>query len=514
MIGNKIRTALVLGSAVLATAAVAPVAAASASGVVWERCPGESPQGYACGHLEVPLSYQDTGGKKITIALAKLPATDPAHRLGTVFYNPGGPGVSGRFAPKELMASLGGKFDLVGFDPRGVGASGALRCFTDPAQLGTLQAAIGFPITAAQDRAQLAAAKTVTDLCAANGGELMGHLSTASVARDLDRLRAAFGEPKLKYYGKSYGSVLGETYANLFGDRVGALVLDAVDDPVNWSTGYRPQDAAKPFSFRLDAFPDAQRALESFLRSCAAAPQCAFREPGTDLLVRYNGLLDRLQRGPVATTDPETGQPLTVGYQDLVSRVHNGLLDTVKAPALARFLQAVAIAPDTGGSAPPTAARTTATGATIPTPADSLLGGAATLCSDSLNPRDPRVWAGFARLADRSGRGFGAYDTYKSLPCATWPVRDPGRYTGPWNRQTAAPVLLVGNRQGDPETPYPGAQRTERALANARLLTLDTYGHGSVGRSACVDSAAQDYLERGTLPARGTVCAPDRGPFG
>lgn len=393
---------------------------------------------------------------------------------------------------------------LVGFDPRGVGASGALRCFTDPRQLETLRGATGFPISAAQDRAQVAAAKTVTDLCAANGDELMGHLSTASVARDLDRLRAAFGEPKLRFYGKSYGSVLGQTYANLFGDRVGALVLDAVDDPINWSTGYRPSDAAKPFSFRLDAFPDAQRALESFLRSCAAATECAFREPGTDLLAKYDGLLDRLHRGPVTATDPETGKPLTVSYQDLVSRVHNGLLDTAKAPALARFLQAVATADEGVAST---------ADATIPTPVDSLLGGAATLCSDSLNPRDPRVWAGFARVADRSGRGFGAYDTYKSLPCATWPALDPGRYTGPWNRPTAAPILLIANRQGDPETPYPGAKRAEKALANARLLTLDTYGHGSVGKSACVDSAAQGYLEHGALPARGTVCPPDRGPF-
>lgn len=508
MTGKKIRTALALGSVVLAAAAIAPAAAASTAGVVWEPCPEASPQGYACGRVEVPLSYQDTGGKKITVALAKLPATDSEHRLGTVFYNPGGPGVSGRFAPKELMASLGGKFDLVGFDPRGVGASGALRCFTDPSQLGALQSAIGFPISGAEERAQLAAAKTVTDLCAANGGELLAHLSTAAVARDLDRLREAFGEQKLRYYGKSYGSVVGETYANLFGGRVGALVLDAVDDPVNWSTGYRPREAAKPFSFRLDAFPDAQRALESFLRSCAADTRCAFRGRGTDLAAEYDGLLDRLAKGPVTITDPVGGKPVVVRYQDLVSRVHNGLLSTASATALGQFLQAVATAPAVTASAPPPP------GATVPTAADSMLGGAATMCSDSENPRDPRVWAGFARIADRSGRGFGAYDTFKSLPCATWPVRDTGRYTGPWNRPTAAPILLIANRQGDPETPYPGAKRAEKALANARLLTLDTYGHGSVGKSACVDSAARAYLEHGALPARGTVCAPDRGPFG
>lgn len=142
-----------------------------------------------------------------------------------------------------------------------------------------------------------------------------------------------------------------------------------------------------------------------------------------------------------------------------------------------------------------------------------MLGGGATLCSDAANPRDPAVWAGYARAADRVGRGFGPYDVYKTLPCATWDVADLGRYTGPWNRPTA-PILLLANKQGDLETPYDGAQRTEKLLANARLLTLDTYGHGSRGKSACVDKSLDTYFLTGAVPARGAVCAPDQGPFG
>ena len=493
---------LALGAAALTACALAPAAAAAPTGVTWEdACPAGSPAGYQCGHLDVPLSYQDPAGTKIAVALAKLPATEPWHKLGTIFYNPGGPGASGRFAP-ALTPELHKRFDIVGFDPRGVGASAKIHCFTDPSQVALLQRTLGqFPLTPEAGRQQIADTKTLTDLCEQNAGPLADHLSTATIAHDLDRLRAAFGEPRLRYYGKSYGSYLGENYVNLLPGRAGSVVLDAVDDPVNWATGYRPQDAQVPMSVRLNGFPDAQRALQSFLDSCAAAPTCAFRQPDTDLLAKYNGILDRLAAGPITVTDTH-GQPVQVTYQSAVAQVHNGLTDARAAPGLAAFLQALAdpsVRVPAGGGGPPDV--------------DSLLGGGATLCSDAANPHDPEVWAGFAAAADQAGRGFGPFDTYKTLPCATWDVADAGRYAGPWNRPTA-PILLLGNRRGDPETPYDGAQRTERLLGNARLLSLDTYGHGSRGKSACIDTAIDRYFLHAALPPKGARCQPDQGPFG
>ncbi|MEQ0560916.1 alpha/beta fold hydrolase [Amycolatopsis sp. NEAU-NG30] len=476
MTSRKLRAALALGAAALAVGALAPAAAASPAGIVWDDA---CQAGYQCGHLDVPLSYQDSAAGTVRLAIARLPATDQARKLGTIFFNPGGPGSPGRFAP-ALTSELHRRFDIVGFDPRGVGASSKIHCFTDPAQLEVLQRAVGtFPLTREAEQRQIADTRTITDLCARNGGPLANHLSTGTIARDLDRLRAAFGEPKLRFYGKSYGSYLGETYANLFPHRVGALALDAVDDPVRWSSG------SAPMSYRLRGYEDGARAMRSFLDGCGA--QCPFD---------YDALLDRLERGPITVTDP-AGRQVTVTYQGAISRIHGFLLDTRSAPQLAAFLRALA---DPVNPAP------AETG--TPPDVDSMLGGGATLCSDAENPRDPAVWWDFARKADRIGRGFGPYDVYKTLPCATWNVADTGRYSGPWNRPTA-PILLLANRQGDLETPYGGAQRTERLLANARLLSLDTYGHGSRGKSTCIDTWLDRYFVTGAVPASGTLCTPD-----
>ncbi|MER6793453.1 alpha/beta hydrolase [Amycolatopsis mediterranei] len=476
----NLRVALALGTATLAAGALAPAAAASPPGIVWEAT---SADGYECGHLDVPMSYQDPSLGAAQLAIARLPATDQAHKLGTIFFNPGGPGSSGRFAP-VLTPALHARFDIVGFDPRGVGASSKIHCFTDPAQLAVLQRALGtFPLTRAAERQQIADTQTVTDLCEQNAGPLANHLSTGTIARDLDRLRAAFGEPKLRYYGKSYGTYLGETYANLFPGRVGTLALDAVDDPARWATG------PGPMSYRLYGFADAPKALSSFLDACAA--RCPFG---------YSAILDRLTAGPITVTETN-GRQVAVTYQSAIARIHGYLTDAQSAPQLAAFLKALA---DPASPAP--------TSPDGPPDIDALLGGGATLCSDAENPRDPTAWWDYADRADHIARGFGPYDVYKTLPCATWEITDTGRYTGPWNHPTA-PILLLANRQGDLETPYAGAQRTEHLLANARLLTLDTYGHGSRGKSTCIDTWLDGYFTTGAVPARGTICAPDRGPF-
>ncbi|MFK0248692.1 alpha/beta hydrolase [Amycolatopsis azurea] len=482
-----VRTAVLLTLTALTAVTIAPVASAAPKGIAWGACPAGSPPGYDCAEIEVPLSYQDPGGPRITLALGRLPATDQKRKRGTVFTNPGGPGNPGRFSEFQTPA-LHRQFDIVGFDPRGVGASTPVRCFASDTETEPLKRVLGtFPITTEQEGRHTADVREVATSCGRNAGPLLGHLSTTNVARDLDKLREAVGEPRLRYYGLSYGTYLGEVYANLFPHRVGALALDAVDDPIAWSTGHRPEDANVPFSTRLGGFRDADRALQAFLDTCAADTRCAFREPGVDLRAKYDAILDRLEAAPEAIT-----------YQDVVRRTHSALTDEANSPALAEFLQS-ATKPSLATKA-------------IATPFDSALGGGGTLCTDTTNPRDPAAWRRAARDADKESRGFGSYDTYLSMPCAFWPVADPARYTGPWNRPTA-PILLLANGKGDPETPYAGAKRTERILGNARLLTLDAWGHGAANRSECVDAALDAYLTYGRLPARGTVCAPDHAPF-
>ena len=308
----------------------------------WGPCPASSPEeaeflkDYQCSTAEVPLSYRDPHGQSVELALGRLPAADPAHRLGTLFWNPGGPGGSGRIPPL-FSQKLHQRFDLVGFDPRGVAASMQLRCFDTNEQALRL---FGweFPITLAQERRVIELTGRGTRQCARNGGPLLEHMATADVARDLDLLRQAVGDEQLTYLGFSYGTHIGTVYANLFPDRVRALTLDGVIDPIEWTTGATPADAEVPVEYRAGSFYGSYAALQTFLNACAGDARCAFREPGRDLLRKYDTLLQRLRRRPVQLTDP-SGQPVTVTYQVAVGFTLGALYDPSASPLLADALQ-------------------------------------------------------------------------------------------------------------------------------------------------------------------------------
>jgi pimeloyl-ACP methyl ester carboxylesterase len=493
--------------------------------LAWGACAATTPEetailaDYECTTAEVPLSYRDPHGATVELALGRLPAADPGHRLGSLFWNPGGPGGPGRIPP-VFSEALHQRFDLVGFDPRGVGESTQLRCFASNSEASELFA-WPFPITPDEERRVIDLTAEGTRRCARNGGPLLEHMATADVARDLDLLRQAVGDEQLSYLGFSYGTHLGEVYANLFPDRVRAITLDAVLDPIEWTTGRTPQDAAAPFTFRLGSYEGSYAALLTFLRACRDDERCAFREPGVDLPAKYDTLLQRLRRQPAELVDAD-GQPYTVTYQDVVEGTLGALYSPTASPDLAAALQDLYVA--TGQ--PRRAARRlrhddlvrapvrpTYRLQTPDEPYAGLEAGPAVACTDSDNPADPWVWPQYARAADRAAPYFGSPWTYGSLPCATWPARDADRYTGPWDRPTAHPLLLVGNRLGDPATPYDDAVSTSRELASARLLTLDSFGHAAFLQSRCIVSAVERYLIELRLPAEGTVCQPDRRPF-
>lgn len=493
----------------------------------WGTCPAATPQeaeflkDYQCTSAKVPLSYRDPRGPSVTLALARLPAADPAHRLGTLFWNPGGPGGSGRIPP-VFSQELHERFDLVGFDPRGVAASTPLRCFE------TNQEALevfgwSFPITLAQERDVIELTRWGTRRCAEHGGPILEHMATANVARDLDLLRQAVGDEQLSYLGFSYGTHLGEVYANLFPDRVRALALDSVVDPVQWTTGRTPREASVPVFLRLGSHEGAYVALLRFLHACRNDVRCAFREGDRDLLAKYDALVARVRRRPVEII-LANGQPAEVTYQVVVGVTLLELYDPSNSTELAGMLQDVYLAAEPG-SAPVgrqlkldrmIALARTRLGLQPPTdePYLGIEARSAVLCTDSEQASDPWVWPRYARLADRAAPYFGSLWSYISLPCATWPARDADRYAGPWNRRPAHPLLLIGNRQGDPATPYQNAVSTARELAGARLLTLNSFfGHIALIQSQCVVDAVERYLIDLRLPPRGAVCQPDRRPF-
>jgi pimeloyl-ACP methyl ester carboxylesterase len=490
----------------------------------WHSCDG----GFQCATARVPLDYRHPRGATVSIAVIRHLATDPAHRIGSLLFNGGGPSEQIDSFPAVyggFPAAVRARFDIVTFDPRGFGYSTAVRCFpTAAAENAFLAGLPQFPVGARQDSAWDRTWARFDALCARRNGSLLDHDTTADVARDMDLLRRALGDPALTYVGLSYGSGLGATYANLFPAKVGHMILDANLDPVAWTNG----DDGLPISLRMDSDQASAASMRAFLDLCGKAPvtACAF-SAGTPAATRakFAALLRRVRRHPVTIGTP----PQTYTYADTVTAVPLGTVS--QWPDGASLLQQLWAAAATGESRPaaatgrsPSAAASSATRA----PAVRLARAAAASpavytgqeqtyavsCADGRNPRDPRAYVAAGRLADTRSGGFGLYWTWQNEPCAAWPsAAGQDRYTGPWNRPTASPILLIGNT-GDPVLPFRDSVAMSRDLARARLLTVDGYGHTEAANpSTCATAYEVRYLLAGALPPAGTVCRQNATPF-
>jgi pimeloyl-ACP methyl ester carboxylesterase len=503
----------------------APSASGTGSAAVpklhWGSCAaeGEGLEAFQCATAVVPLDYDKPKGKQITLALARLPASNPGRKIGSLFLNPGGPGGSGvdfLFGAGPFLYSdeVRARFDLVGFDPRGIIRSTPLRCFDTFDEAVASLAPMAFPYTREEERVWIQSDRALARACAEHGGSILDHMSTANVARDMDLLRRAVGDAKLTYAGYSYGSYLGSTYANLFPTKVRALVVDGVLDPVAWSTGRGDQARTLPFSTRLRSAKGAYQTLQEFLRLCdAGGPNCAFSQG--DPKRRFDRLAKRLLREPAEFTDPTTGETFVVTYNDLIGATLGVLYDPAAWPDWAVVLQAL-----------DEQTRPAAAAAALKALRARLGGGAfqqedypnfvegfpGVACSETHNPSNVGAWSRAARAQDRRYPYFGRPWTWFSSACEPWPGWDDDHFDGPWNHRTANPVLVVGNRF-DPATPYHGAVTVDRLLPNSRLLTLAGWGHTSLFASACIDAHVSRYLLTSRVPPKGTVCQPDVVPF-
>jgi pimeloyl-ACP methyl ester carboxylesterase len=481
-------------------------AAAPVPVLKWQACD----DGFQCATARVPLDYRHPGGAKISIAVVRHLATDPARRLGSLFFNGGGP--SEQIEPflgfyPSLPAVMRERFDIIFFDPRGFGLSTAVRCFPDAAAeqkfLSTLPL---FPVGAKQDAQWERTYARFDAQCAKTNGSLLDHDTSADVARDMDLLRAAVGDPVLNYLGVSYGTGIGAIYANLFPARVGRMVLDANLDPVAWTT----PDGNLPFTLRLGQDKAGAAAMTAFLNRCGQATRaaCAF-SAGTPAATRakWNTLLRRLTAHPVTIGSP----PQTFTYADAFGVVDLGDVSAWQQGAVQ--LQQLWAASATTTTAAPATSRPAATPGTAPvyTGSEQAL---AQLCSDSPNPRDLSAYEADVGLASARSGGFGLGQLWGSEPCAQWPgngAKD--RYTGPWNRRTANPILLLGIT-GDSQLPYQGDLAMAHDLARARLLTIRGYGHTELANpSTCATNYELSYLQTGALPPTGTLCQQDATPF-
>jgi pimeloyl-ACP methyl ester carboxylesterase len=403
------------------------------------------------------------------------------------------------------------RFDVVGFDPRGVGRSTALRCFGNLNQSTRVFAPFAFPMTAEEETLFAAGDRLLAEQCAQRGSKVRDHMSTANVARDLDRLRAAVGDAQLNFVGLSYGTFLGNTYANMFPERVRALVIDGVLDPVAWVN----DEAEIPFSTRLHSDAGAQVTLERFFELCdAAGVNCAF---GPDSQARYAALADRLRDdGPVLVTDPIIGEQFPLGYSDLIGITLSALYDPFSMSFLAEFLAAVEAAPPAAldaAFADLARANGLISKRGFPRYPNFVEAFPAVACEDSNNPTDYAVWSEQGALADQSSY-FGRLWTWASSACAQWPLIDNDRYTGRFDHATANPVLVIGNLY-DPATRYEGAVAVAGMLPDAALLTVDVPGHTSLGASVCAGELTGSYLIDPAAAATidGQVCPQEFDPF-
>jgi len=459
---------------------------------------------FECGTVQVPLDY-DTQAGTISIALARLPATDPSRRIGSLFLNPGGPGGSGidfllGAGPFLFNEEVHERFDLVGFDPRGIIRSTALRCFGNPKQWEPFFTPFPFPLTSDEEATWITADRYLDSSCAQRGGKIASHMSTANVARDLDMLRQAVGDEMLTYAGYSYGSFLGQTYANMFPGKVRALIIDGVLDPIAWTTG-APGQAGLPFSTRLRSDAGAMATLDEFFRLCDAG-DCPFGPVSAD---RYAALAAEVK-----------ADPTVIDYNNLVGMTLGAMYDSSSwedfAATLADIEAAEALTPTLKARIKAFQLRPMYIAKRgFPRYPNFVEGFPAVACGDSDNPDSYSAWSAAGAASDAAFGYFGRIWTWASSICAEWPAADADRYMGPFNKQTANPVLVVGTRY-DPATRYEGALTAHALLPNSRLLTVEGWGHTSLFLSACADAIASTYLLTSTAPAS-SVCTQDFTPF-
>jgi pimeloyl-ACP methyl ester carboxylesterase len=484
--------------------------------IAWKSC-GADPAlaKFQCASVEVPTDYDQPRGATTTIALTRLPAS--GQRIGTLFTNPGGPGGPGigfvqQAAEIAYTPEVRAKFDILGFDPRGVGQSDPVTCFPTAAEENDSFVGLDpFPINAAQTTAYTRAMLRAAVGCMTTSPDRLTHFSTANVARDMDLLRRAVGDSKLSYAGYSYGTYLGATYAKLFPGNVRALVLDGTLSP-SWYSG--SDGDRRPVGVRLRQGEGSADTYQQFLAECkkAGAERCALAALGDPATVAEK-LLQRLKTDPAEVPLPD-GTTLTVSYQTAVFLMFQNLYSPLAWTDLGATLAELAALP--AGKARSAAKLTVA--AKVLTEWNrrqeeySGLGSGLQPCIEAHQSGRPLAYSQFAADANRRAPHFGALRAWVGLACEFMPVRDTDAFLGPWNLSVKSPVLVFGTRH-DPATPYQATRPYADLYPDARMVTVEGYGHGTIGISACADQKITDYLVRLKAPADNSTCTQDYKPF-
>ncbi len=441
--------------------------------VSWKSC---SPSGYQCGSVEVPLDYGEPNGPRISLGIKRKPAGDPNSRIGSLFFNPGGPGASGveslPGAVSRLSDPVKERFDVVAWDPRGVGESAPIRCDSSVVALYEKDLDEQHPSPDVEQ-----ASKAVADECASRSGDLLAHVGTIDTARDLDSLRKAVADDKLNYLGVSYGTLIGLVYAEMYPANIRAMIIDGVVDPT-----------LDPYEANLDQSKAVDRAIGQFVEWCKKRSSCPLKPDPA-------GALDELQAeadaGRVAGTIQGEDVKLSPTLTSLA--VITATYDEASWPTLA---QAVRRALDGDGSA-------------VAMIADSYLGEAslgannAINCIDAPKPTQREIDDLLAKAQKEAPR-VGLFNANAGRVCEHWQA-EPKPIDRNLEVNGSAPIMVWGTT-GDNATPYDNAVHVASLLPGSRLVTLDANRHAAIGENACVNRIFSSYLVDLDLPPSGTRC--------
>ncbi|MFE4455067.1 alpha/beta hydrolase [Streptomyces sp. NPDC056796] len=471
----------------------------------WKPCPAPSeaqgsgtspsplPGGtkWECSFMDVPLDYADPGGRTIELALIRAAAKDRDRRIGSLIFNFGGPGGSGVATLPSFGTAydtLRTRYDLVSFDPRGVGRSDGVECADDRA-LDARYEQDGTPDDAAEQKAFAQDQKSYIADCEKNSGPVLPYVGTTNAARDMDLMRQVLGDDKLYYFGISYGTELGGVYAHLYPRKVGRAVLDAVVDPT--------EDSLESSLGQARGF---QLALDNFTADCASRDDCKL--PGTTARQVQDGiaaLLTKLEKKPV----PGLGDRELTETQ-ATTGIASALYSKETWPLLEQGID------EADGN----------NGGLLLALADSLNGRSANGHYDNSNAANTAINCADSKQRytleqtrkalpefRKASPVFGDYLAWGLMACTGWPV------SGAWDTPDvsapgSAPILVIGNT-GDPATPYSGAKAMAAELGKGVgvELTYKGQGHGAYNSgSTCVQSDVDAYLLEGKVPKAGTVC--------
>jgi pimeloyl-ACP methyl ester carboxylesterase len=443
---------------------------------------------FECGRTEVPISYDEPEGATLPLFLVRVVMAGQTDRIGSLVVNPGGPGASGADAAVGLALTLPtevlSRFDIVGFDPRGVGLSTPVECISDDMKE-RIVAAEPRPTTDDQLDDAFALTKEVADGCAKEYGDALGTFNTVDTARDMEQLRQSLGDEKLTYLGYSYGTTLGSTYAELFPDKTRALVLDAAVDP-DTDPKTDAEESAKAFEAGFDAF------AANCVGLIAGCPVGANpRQFVTDLLAQA-------AQTPIPSSEPGETRKATPGV--VMTAVQAALYDTASWPQLAQGLAAAQTGDSKGLFDLADGYSGRLKDGTYSNRFDANL---AVNCADTEQTYDEDEIRTLAADWGQKYPLFGAGSAVGLYTCSVWkadrtplPERDAAG---------SAAILVVGN-SGDPVTPLPGAEDMADDLDNGVLLVWQGNGHTAYPKTECITSAVDNYLINLAPPADGLTC--------